>query len=60
MARYIRARKPRADWVDDDNPLIPTLTVDDNETIDTGLLWPDGETVWRSPNPIGFGRNEEW
>ncbi|MFS0736915.1 hypothetical protein ABC347_07685 [Sphingomonas sp. 1P06PA] len=60
MSRYSR-RPPRAcDDEDYDPPLIPDLTVPDHESVDTGLLWADGSTIWRDPNPIGFGRNDEW
>ena len=59
MGRYTRA-VIRADWFNDDSPLCPSLYVDDNVTIDTGLLWADGETIWREPNPLGFGRDGEW
>lgn len=61
IARYVKgARRPRSWDFDDDEPVRPDLTVDDNVTVETGLLWPDGEPVLRSPNPIGFGRDEEW
>lgn len=61
MTRYrIGARKPRADWIDDDGPLIPSLTVDDHEDVDTGLIAATGEPIYRVPNPIGFGRDGEW
>lgn len=26
----------------------------------TGVLDADGHPIFRWPNPIGFGRNEEW
>lgn len=58
MSRY--AKPTRADWFDADNPLLPSLSVDDNEPIDTGLIWVTGEPIIRMPNPIGFGRDEEW
>jgi hypothetical protein len=61
MSRYARVtRKPMADWVDDDGPMIPSITVDDHEAVDTGLLWQDGEPIMRTPNPMGFGRDGEW
>ena len=62
--RYIR--KPvSVGWVEDDvsssdAPLIPSLSVDDHECVDTGLLWCDGSPVLRAPNPIGFGWDGEW
>lgn len=62
MARYGRcsAKAPRADWIDDDCPLIPALTVDEHEAVETGLIWETGEPVMRLPNPMGFGRDSEW
>jgi hypothetical protein len=41
-------------------PGLPNLDVDSHEAVDTGLLWNDGSIVWRAPNPLGFGRDEEW
>lgn len=63
MARYVRGTDStsiRADWFNDDNPLLPPLSVADHDTKDTGLVWRDGKPIMRAPNPIGFGRNEEW
>lgn len=61
MARYAKASiRPRADWFNDDGPLVPQISVDDNEAVDTGLIWATGEPIMRLPNPIGFGRDEEW
>jgi hypothetical protein len=62
MSRYFRARqsKPRADWIDDDYPMLPALTVDDHEATDTGLIDAGGEAIWRAPNPMGFGKDDEW
>lgn len=67
MPRYV---KPRAGgWIDDDwdklwceeeQPHLPSLTVDDHEAIYTGLVWSTGEPILRAPNPIGFGRDDEW
>jgi hypothetical protein len=65
MSRYVRApSKPRA-WIEDpvsydDAPMIPNLEVDGHECVETGLLWADGSTIMRAPNPLGFGRDEEW
>jgi hypothetical protein len=63
MARYVR--RPRADWIEDDcvgneDTLLPHLTVDDHEAVFTGLLDAKGEEIWRTPNPMGFGRDGEW
>lgn len=63
MARYVSRKsviKPRADWIDDDYPMIPNLEVCDFEAADTGLLDASGHSIWREPNPIGFGRDDEW
>lgn len=51
---------PRCDWYSDDDPLIPNLTVDDHEAVWTGLLDDRGDKIYRSPNPVGFGRDKEW
>ncbi len=58
MNRYTRAN--RADWFNNDNPLIPSLTADEHKPVETGLLYPDGSPIMRLPNPIGFGRHREW
>lgn len=62
MSRYFT--KPRA-WVADDlyaddAPMLPALTVSDHEATDTGLLDHNGDAIMRAPNPVGFGRDEEW
>jgi hypothetical protein len=57
MPRYIlrRPQPPKADSLDEDRgPFTPLLMVDLIEPYDTGLLGPDGETVWHHPEPIGF------
>lgn len=61
MARYavIRSR-PRANWYDDDSPLLPHFEVDEHEAADTGLITSTGEPIMRLPNPMGFGRDDEW
>lgn len=64
MARYVRGRN-RASWIEDEDyspepgPL-SSLTVDDHEAVDTGLIWETGEPIYRTPNPLGFGRDDEW
>lgn len=61
MPRY--ATRPRAEADCDGwsmGPLLDSVTVSDHEAIDTGLLDADGNTIWRMPNPIGFGRDDEW
>jgi hypothetical protein len=65
MGRYVRQPRQLARernderWLDE-YPLLPSLSVSDHEPVDTGLVWPDGTPVYRSPNPIGFGRTDEW
>lgn len=63
MSRYF-TRRPYA-WVEDEeawdapiNDHIPT--VDIWVPIDTGLLDKDGNCIMRAPNPIGFGKDDEW
>jgi hypothetical protein len=65
MSRYftktpVRAARPRAeDW--DDSPLIlNSICVSDHEAADTGLVDHRGDAIMRAPNPVGFGRDEEW
>jgi hypothetical protein len=68
MSRYVKrpaARPTSRLYVEDhifpdERPGINAVEVDSHEAADTGLLWADGSTVWRAPNPLGFGRNEEW
>ena len=61
MPRYaVTARRPRADWMYDDNPLVPSLEVDDAAEVDTGLVTATGEKIMRIANPLGFGRDEDW
>lgn len=63
MSRYFsraQAIRPKADWSDDDYPLIPAINVPEHEAADTGLLDAKGNTIWRAPNPMGFGRDGEW
>ena len=61
MARYIKM----SGWVEDETfspepPPSPPISVPEHEAVDTGLLWADGSTVWRRPNPIGFGKDNDW
>ena len=64
MARYFVARR-KAIWIEDegawDSPVCDHIpTVSDHEATDTGLLDTTGEPIMRAPNPIGFGKDEEW
>ena len=61
MARYV-VRVPRA-WIEDDidaESHRPDIIVQLHEAADTGLLDAGGNSIFRLPNPIGFGRDEEW
>lgn len=64
MARYVtRAAKPlyiETPLWGDDEPHRPNLTVDSHEAVFTGLIDSRGEEIWRTPNPMGFGRDGEW
>jgi hypothetical protein len=65
MSRYVKAPPRSRLYVEDDSfpeegPMLPNLTVDSSECTETGLLWADGSTIWRAPNPIGFGRDGGW
>lgn len=62
MPRYVR---PKAGWIEDDlnegaYPLVPDLLVPEHRPVNTGLFYPSGEPILRLPNPVGFGRDEEW
>lgn len=64
MPRYFSARR-KALWVEDedawDAPIqshVPTVC--NHEAIDTGLLDSNGDPIMRAPNPIGFGKDDEW
>lgn len=66
MSRYF-VKRPRAEgWCGDDlfdderGGFTPPITVDEHVATDTGLLDVDGNEIWRAPNPVGFGRDEEW
>ena len=54
MSRYIRG--PRLEINYDKGHLdVNSVTVFEREAEDTGLLWPDGTTVYRlDREPIGF------
>jgi hypothetical protein len=59
--RYVsRPRKPTAVWADEDSPLIMSVTVCDHDAVDTGLIDERRDPIMRVPNPIGFGRDDEW
>jgi len=59
MPRYFtrpRNSRPKADWEPwmDEHPLLPGLTVNDHEAVETGLVDRRGDPIMRGPNPMGF------
>jgi hypothetical protein len=64
VPRYItRAAKPgfiETPLWGDEEKMRPHLSVDDHDPVFTGLLDAKGDEIWRAPNPMGFGRNEDW
>jgi hypothetical protein len=61
MSRYVlgrvRAAKPlyvETPLWDDSEPMCPSLSVDEHEAVDTGLIAPTGEPIMRLPEPMGF------
>jgi len=63
--RYFTRPRPQVTRSDDDGyyPVgnswsVPTVS--DHEATDTGLLDVNGDPIMRAPNPIGFGRDDEW
>lgn len=59
---FHRSQSPvGADEIDIETASIGFLpTVSDHNATDTGLLDANGYTIMRAPNPIGFGKDEEW
>jgi hypothetical protein len=49
------SRRPRADWIDDDLPLLPNIEAPDHEATFTGLLDSRGGEIWANPRGMGFG-----
>lgn len=65
MSRYVtRANKPlyieTPLWDDQRESFRPDLTVDGEKEVDTGLVSASGESIYRLPPPVGFGRDDEW
>ena len=65
MPRYFI--QPRSSgWVGDDlfdddrGSMRPDITVYEHVATDTGLIDSDGNAIMRAPNPVGFGRDDEW
>ena len=44
----------------DSGPLLPAVMVEDEGPEFTGLLDAAGNRIYRTKNPIGFGRDKEW
>ena len=59
MSRYFTKPQRTRSWIGDDlghedAPLLAGLCVPDHEATDTGLLDPNGDTIWKEPRPMGF------
>lgn len=64
MPRYFTVRKSRA-WVEDEDAWGEGSPVGvpmawEHEATDTGLLDAEGDCIMRAPNPVGFGKDDEW
>lgn len=64
MVRYVtRAAKPlyveTPLWGDAPDALLPSLSVDGEKEINTGLVDDKGNSIYRLQAPIGFGRECE-
>lgn len=62
MSRYF-TRPAKAFYVEDEvygEAMLPAITVPDHVPTNTGLLDAHGDVIWRSPNPMGFGKGEDW
>lgn len=62
MAKYFTRA---SGWVEDEifspeSGPMPNISASGHEATDTGLLDIHGDTIMRAPNPMGFGKNEEW
>lgn len=65
MGRYVARAKcgeirPVRSYWDDGAPLLPSLCASELIPVNTGLLDARGNELWKLPNPVGFGRDEEW
>lgn len=63
MSRYFT--RPRSFFVADEDTWTVSVaahmpTVSGHGATDTGLLDANGDMIMRAPNPIGFGKDEEW
>jgi hypothetical protein len=57
--RYTRKGIETADdyW---DEPFRPHLEVRGPSHVDTGLVTEQGDPIYRTQPPVGFGRDDEW
>lgn len=60
MARYVIRPRANDDEYWPEPQTVTNLEVADHEATDTGLLDADGNIIWRLPNPMGFGKDDEW
>lgn len=67
MSRYVKGRSKAQSggWVEDEHfsaeaQGFAAIEVDETIAVDTGLVWATGEPIMRTPNPVGFGRDEDW
>lgn len=59
--RKLRIKGWESDDLWEDPPFLPDIQVDDaRDIVFTGILDPQGNPIVRLPNPIGFGRDDEW
>jgi hypothetical protein len=57
MGRYVVAGKPlyiETPLWGDEEPHLPSLSVDDGKRTDTGLTDARGNPIYRLPDPVGF------
>lgn len=63
MPRYT-IRPQAGGWIEDDTSFyesdIPYIEVPEHYAVFTGLIDAKGNEIWREPNPMGFGKDEDW
>jgi hypothetical protein len=57
MAKYVKMYSIQFEY---DPPLLPHVVVDEQAPQWSGLYDADGVPLCKLPNPIGFGRDDEW
>lgn len=61
MPRYVTKSIRAGDWIWQEETKIQYIsTVSDHIVKETGLLDKDGQKLYRFPNPMGFGRDDQW